>query len=404
MAVGPTIEVQYHPIAGLCLGTAQAGIKTLDRKDLVVIQAQAGTTMAGVFTANAFCAAPVHLCRRHLAADQPLALVVNTGNANAGTGVAGDADALATCVALAQELGLSSSQVLPFSTGVIGEKLPVEKIIKHLPEAVSALDSNGWQDAAWGILTTDTCPKGASVQIQHQGQTISLSGISKGSGMIRPNMATMLAFVATDATCSPALIQELLDQSVNHSFNRITVDGDMSTNDSCILMATGASDLSLDDDAELKQKFSVALVKLMQQLAHAIVRDGEGATKFISVEVAGGANAEECLQVAYAIAHSPLTKTAMFASDANWGRILAAVGYAGVPDLDVNTLTIHLGDTLLVEQGGRAQSYTEAAGQRVMDEEEITIAVDLNRGTAKEIVWTTDLSYDYIKINADYRS
>ncbi|MBT3437630.1 MAG: bifunctional glutamate N-acetyltransferase/amino-acid acetyltransferase ArgJ [Oceanospirillaceae bacterium] len=404
MAVGPTIEVQYQPIAGLCLGTAQAGIKQQDRKDLVVIQAQAGTTMAGVFTANAFCAAPVHLCRRHLAADQPLALVVNTGNANAGTGAAGDADALATCAALAQELGLETSQVLPFSTGVIGEKLPIEKIIKHLPQAVRSLDMNGWQDAAWGILTTDTCPKGASVQIQHQGQTINLSGISKGSGMIRPNMATMLAFVATDATCSQGLIQQLLTQSVNHSFNRITVDGDMSTNDSCILMATGASELSLDDDAELKEKFTAALVKLMQQLAHAIVRDGEGATKFISVEVAGGANDEECLQVAYAIAHSPLTKTAMFASDPNWGRILAAVGYSGVPDLDVSTLTIHLGDTLLVEQGGRAQSYTEAAGQRVMDEDEITIAVDLKRGTAKEIVWTTDLSYNYVKINADYRS
>ena len=404
MAVGPTIEVQYQPIAGLCLGTAQAGIKQQDRKDLVVIQAQAGTTMAGVFTANAFCAAPVHLCRRHLAADQPLALVVNTGNANAGTGAAGDADALATCAALAQELGMETSQVLPLSTGVIGEKLPIEKIIKHVPQAVRSLDMNGWQDAAWGILTTDTCPKGASVQIQHQGQTINLSGISKGSGMIRPNMATMLAFVATDATCSQGLIQQLLTQSVNHSFNRITVDGDMSTNDSCILMATGASELSLDDDAELKEKFTAALVKLMQQLAHAIVRDGEGATKFISVEVAGGANDEECLQVAYAIAHSPLTKTAMFASDPNWGRILAAVGYSGVPDLDVSTLTIHLGDTLLVEQGGRAQSYTEAAGQRVMDEDEITIAVDLKRGTAKEIVWTTDLSYNYVKINADYRS
>ena len=404
MAVGPTIEVQYQPIAGLCLGTAQAGIKQQDRKDLVVIQAQAGTTMAGVFTANAFCAAPVHLCRRHLAADQPLALVVNTGNANAGTGAAGDADALATCAALAQELGLETSQVLPFSTGVIGEKLPIEKIIKHLPQAVRSLDMNGWQDAAWGILTTDTCPKGASVQIQHQGQTINLSGISKGSGMIRPNMATMLAFVATDATCSQGLIQQLLTQSVNHSFNRITVAGAMPTNDSCILMATGASELSLDDDAELKEKFTAALVKLMQQLAHAIVRDGEGATKFISVEVAGGANDEECLQVAYAIAHSPLTKTAMFASDPNWGRILAAVGYSGVPDLDVSTLTIHLGDTLLVEQGGRAQSYTEAAGQRVMDEDEITIAVDLKRGTAKEIVWTTDLSYNYVKINADYRS
>ena len=404
MAVGPLAEVVYHPIVGFRLGTVAAGIKVPGRKDLVVMQAQAGSSMAGVFTANAFCAAPVHLCRRHLLNDRPLALVVNTGNANAGTGLVGDADAQTSCHELAQALNLNSTQVLPFSTGVIGEKLPIEKIVTHLPKAIKALNINGWEDAALGILTTDTRPKGASVQIEHFGRTISLSGIAKGSGMIRPNMATMLAFVASDVKCTPTLAQDLLNQAVNHSFNRITVDGDMSTNDSCMLIATGASDLCLDEDSELVAKFSHALTELMQQLAHAIVRDGEGATKFISVEVLGGANTEECLQVAYAIAHSPLIKTAMFASDPNWGRILTAVGYSGVPNLDVNSLTIHLGDCLLVDQGGRAQSYNEAAGQKVMDEEEISIRIDLKRGDAKETVWTTDLSYDYVKINADYRS
>ena len=404
MAVGPLTQVQYYPIAGFQLGTTEASIKTPGRKDLVVMQAQAGSSMAGVFTTNAFCAAPVNLCRRHLQDDSPLALVVNTGNANAGTGAMGDAEALTCCNELAKALDLNSSQILPFSTGVIGEKLPIEKIVSSLPNAINKLDINGWQDAAWGILTTDTRTKGASVQIQHFGHTISLTGISKGSGMIRPNMATMLAFVATDVTCSPTLTQDLLNQAVNQSFNRITVDGDMSTNDSCILIATGSSDLCLDEDSELVAKFSKALTELMQQLAHAIVRDGEGATKFISVEVEGGANSEECLQVAYAIAHSPLIKTAMFASDPNWGRILAAVGYSGVSNLDVNALTIHLGDHLLVEKGGCASSYTEAAGQKVMDQEEIIIRVDLKRGDAHETVWTTDLSYDYVKINADYRS
>ena len=404
MAVGLLAEVIYHPIVGFHLGTTDAGIKTPGRRDLVVMQAQAGSSMAGVFTTNAFCAAPVQLCRRHLQDDSPLALVINTGNANAGTGAAGDADALAACREVAEALSLNTTQVLPFSTGVIGEKLPIEKIVTSLPRAISQLTINGWQDAAWGILTTDTRTKGASVQIEHFGQTISLTGISKGSGMIRPNMATMLAFVATDVQCSPTLTQDLLDQAVDQSFNRITVDGDMSTNDSCMLIATGASDLSLDEDSELVAKFSKALTEIMQQLAHAIVRDGEGATKFISVEVEGGANSEECLQVAYAIAHSPLIKTAMFASDPNWGRILNAVGYSGVPNLNVKTLTIHLGDLLLVDHGGCASSYTETEGQKVMDEDEITIRVNLKRGYVKETVWTTDLSYDYVKINADYRS
>ena len=404
MAVGLLAEVKYHPIAGFQLGTTDASIKIPGRKDLVVMQAQAGSSMAGVFTTNAFCAAPVQLCRRHLQDDSPLALVINTGNANAGTGAAGNADALTSCNELAQALNLNSSQVLPFSTGVIGEKLPIEKIVTSLPHAINKLDVNGWQDAAWGILTTDTRTKGASVQIEHFGQTISLTGISKGSGMIRPNMATMLAFVATDVQCSPTLAQDLLNQAVNQSFNRITVDGDMSTNDSCMLIATGASDLCLDEDTDLVALFSHALTELMQELAHAIVRDGEGATKFISVEVEGGANSEECLQVAYAIAHSPLIKTAMFASDPNWGRILNAVGYSGVPNLNVKTLTIHLGDLLLVDHGGCASSYTETEGQKVMDQDEITIRVNLKRGDVKETVWTTDLSYDYVKINADYRS
>ena len=404
MAVGLLAEVKYYPIAGFQLGTTDASIKIPGRKDLVVMQAQAGSSMAGVFTTNAFCAAPVQLCRRHLQDDSPLALVINTGNANAGTGAAGNADALTSCNELAQALNLNSSQVLPFSTGVIGEKLPIEKIVTSLPHAINKLDVNGWQDAAWGILTTDTRTKGASVQIEHFGQTISLTGISKGSGMIRPNMATMLAFVATDVQCSPTLTQDLLDQAVDQSFNRITVDGDMSTNDSCMLIATGASDLSLDEDSELVAKFSKALTEIMQQLAHAIVRDGEGATKFISVEVEGGANSEECLRVAYAIAHSPLIKTAMFASDPNWGRILNAVGYSGVPNFNVKTLTIHLGDLLLVDHGGCASSYTETGGQKVMDQDEITIRVNLKRGDVKETVWTTDLSYDYVKINADYRS
>ncbi len=404
MAVGPEHQVNYHPIKGFQLGTTSAGIKTPGRKDLVIMQAQVGSTMAGVFTANAFCAAPVHVCRKHLADDQPLLLVVNTGNANAGTGEQGMADAQATCAAVADLAGVASSQVLPFSTGVIGEHLPMERLLAALPQAYAKLTESGWDDAAEGILTTDTRSKGASCQLQLAGNTVSISGISKGSGMIRPNMATMLAYVATDAKLSQQLTQELVREAAELSFNRITVDGDMSTNDSCILVATGASGVEISAASAEYQVLRDALVALMQDLAQAIVRDGEGATKFIAVEVAGGNNREECLAVAYAIAHSPLTKTALFASDPNWGRILAAVGYAGVEQLDVDALTIHLGDVLLVADGGRAASYTEAAGQAIMDAEEITIAVDLKRGEHKEVVWTTDLSYEYVRINADYRS
>ncbi len=404
MAVGAATPVAYHPVPGFQLGTASAGIKTAGRKDLVIMQAQAGSTMAGVFTANAFCAAPVHVCRQHLATDEPLVLVVNTGNANAGTGEQGMLDAKTTCAAVADLAGVPTTQVLPFSTGVIGETLPIERLLDALPQAYGNLSACGWQNAAEGILTTDTRTKGASVKVKLSSEQITISGIAKGSGMIRPNMATMLAYVATDVRLSPVLTQQLVSETSELSFNRITVDGDMSTNDSCILVATGASGVDLVAGSHDYALFRDALIALMQQLAQAIVRDGEGATKFISVAVTGGANRQECLDVAYAIAHSPLVKTAIFASDPNWGRILAAVGYAGVPDLDVDTLTIHLGNVLLVANGGRAPCYEEEAGQSVMDEKEIGINVDLKRGTCSETIWTTDLSYDYVRINADYRS
>jgi glutamate N-acetyltransferase/amino-acid N-acetyltransferase len=404
MAVGADQIINYLPVSGFKLGTTSAGIKTQGRKDLVIMQAQAGSTMAGVFTANAFCAAPVHICRQHLASHRPLLMVVNTGNANAGTGAQGMQDAEATCAAVAALAGVANKQVLPFSTGVIGEHLPMDCLLEALPQAYVDLTESGWQDAAEGILTTDTRSKGASIKINLSGQDITLSGIAKGSGMIRPNMATMLAFVATDIELSPELTQSLVQEAAELSFNRITVDGDMSTNDSCMLVATGASGKALQAGTDDYQMFRQALISLMQTLAQAIVRDGEGASKFIAIEVQGGQNRQECLDVAYAIAHSPLVKTALFAADPNWGRILAAVGYAGVDKLNVDKLTIHLGNVLLVANGGRAASYTEAAGQAVMDQEEITIHVDLQRGTYQETVWTTDLTYEYVRINADYRS
>ncbi|MGB0446310.1 MAG: bifunctional glutamate N-acetyltransferase/amino-acid acetyltransferase ArgJ [Pseudomonadales bacterium] len=404
MAVGAEQKINYFPVAGFKLGTTSAGIKTPGRKDLVIMQAQPGSTMAGVFTANAFCAAPVHICRQHLATQQPLLMVVNTGNANAGTGEQGMQDALSTCAAVADLAAVFAAQVLPFSTGVIGEHLPMPCLLNALPQAYANLTEDGWSDAAEGILTTDTRTKGASVKLQLSGTEITLTGIAKGSGMIRPNMATMLAYVATDIGLSQAMTQELVRDATELSFNRITVDGDMSTNDSCILVATGASGLTVESGTADYLTFREALVSLMQTLAQAIVRDGEGASKFIAITVAGGQNRQECLDVAYAIAHSPLVKTALFAADPNWGRILAAVGYAGITDLDVDNLTIYLGDELLVANGGRAESYTEEAGQAVMDKDEITIRVDLKRGNATETVWTTDLTYEYVRINADYRS
>ncbi len=405
MAVGPGTLPTLHPVAGFRIGTTSAGVKKPGRKDLVLMEIADGASTAGVFTLNQFCAAPVQICKAHLQQGMPSYLVINTGNANAGTGKEGHQDALDVCQAVADQSGVNIGQVLPFSTGVIGEKLPTDRIISAIPAAFDALSDNGWLEAASGIMTTDTRPKAYSMQLDFQGQVITLTGISKGAGMIKPNMATMLAYIATDAKVEPELLQSLLSQAADQSFNRITIDGDTSTNDSCMLIATGASGVEVsEDNAELLAEFSEAVNKVLLELAQAIVRDGEGATKFVTISVEQAASSEEALKTAYAVAHSPLVKTALFASDPNWGRILAAVGYAGVDNLDVNALQIWLGEACIVENGGRASSYTEAAGQAVMSREEITIRILLNRGDKQETVWTTDLSKDYVAINADYRS
>lgn len=405
MAVGSGAIPVLHPIAGIRVGTTSAGVKTPGRKDLVLMELDETATVAGVFTLNQFCAAPVRICKANLAAANPRYLIINTGNANAGTGKEGHEDALTCCQAVADKTGLNIEEILPFSTGVIGEKLPVERITAAVPAAFDALTEDGWLDAASGIMTTDTRPKAYSTQFEYQGKTISLTGISKGAGMIKPNMATMLAYVATDAAVDKQLLQTMLKRSADLSFNRVTIDGDTSTNDSCMLIATGASGLEVtEQDAELFAVFNQALDEIMLALAQAIVRDGEGATKFITVAVEKAGSSEEALKAAYAVSHSPLVKTALFASDPNWGRILAAVGYAGIDELDVDTLQIYLGDVCIVENGGRADSYTEEAGQAVMNEEEITIRIVLNRGDRDETVWTTDLSKEYVSINADYRS
>lgn len=406
MAVGPaTFPEKMHPVTGFKLGTTSAGIKTPGRKDLVLMEVCDGASVAGVFTKNAFCAAPVQICKTHMAEVPPRYLVVNTGNANAGTGEEGFSDAMVTCKEVADLCGSDERAVLPFSTGVIGEKLPVEKIISALPSAKDALSEQGWDAAAEGILTTDTRVKGASKQVEYRGQIITLTGISKGSGMIKPNMATMLGYVATDAKIEKGLLQKLLTETTNCSFNRITVDSDTSTNDSCMLVATGNSSVEVSEqNTELFALFKEALKDVMQQLAHAIVRDGEGATKFVTITVDSAETEEEALRTAFDIAHSPLVKTALFASDPNWGRILAVVGRAGIENLDLDNLQIYLGDVCIVSQGGRDAAYTEEAGQAVMDQEEILIRVVLNRGEVSETVWTTDLSHDYVSINADYRS
>jgi len=395
------------PVPGVELGIAMAGVRKANRRDLTVVTVAEGATVAGVFTANRFCAAPVQLCRTHLASGaSPRAIVINTGNANAGTGEDGLARARATCVALAAHLKIAPEQVLPFSTGVIMESLPVDRIVAGLPAALADLRADHWAEAAEAIMTTDTLPKAASMQVQIGGKTVTISGISKGAGMIRPNMATMLGFVATDAVIAPALVQALVKEAADESFNRITIDGDTSTNDSFVLIATNQAghaaitQLSSGDGKVLRD----AVVAVARQLAQAIVRDGEGATKFISVQVEGGATEAECRQVAYAIAHSPLVKTAFFASDPNLGRILAAVGYAGIADLDQTTIDLFLDDVHVAKNGGRNPDYREEDGQRVMKQSEITVRVDLHRGRATTTVWTCDLSYDYVKINADYRS
>ena len=404
MAVGPTTLPQFEPIAGFRLGTTSAGIKKPGRKDLVVMELASGSSVAGVFTQNAFCAAPVVLCKEHLGQSDARYLLVNTGNANAGTGAEGMADAISCCDQLAQLTGQPRQAVLPFSTGVIGEKLPVEKIHTALPAALEALSENGWADAAEGIMTTDTRPKGATRRIEVDGKPVRISGISKGAGMIRPNMATMLAYVATDARVEQSSLQALLADVAGRTFNRVTIDGDTSTNDSCILAATGAAGVQLAPGDSGWRGFADAVETVLRELAQAIVRDGEGATKFVTIEVSQARDSDEALKTAYAIAHSPLVKTALFASDPNWGRILAAVGYAGIEQLDLEALQIYLGDVCIVENGGRAASYTEAKGQTVMNQEEIEIRVVLNRGEVCETVWTTDLSKDYVSINADYRS
>lgn len=394
-------------VPGVELGIAKAHIRKPDRKDMLVMRLAEGSRVAGVFTKNRFCAAPVTLSKQHLADGAGIrALVVNTGNANAGTGEQGMQNALATCEALGNLLGLASNQVLPFSTGVILEQLPMAPLLAGLPQCVANLAEDHWFDAAEAIMTTDIVSKGTSRQITLAGKTVTITGISKGSGMIHPNMATMLGYIATDAAISQAALETLIDHAVNKSFNCITVDGDTSTNDSLILIATGkagnaeVSDISHADYLTLRD----VMTEVAVELAQAIVRDGEGATKFMTINVEAGRDVEECRKVAYAIAHSPLIKTAFFASDPNLGRILAAIGYAGIADLDVNTMSLYLGDVLVAEHGGRAVSYKEEQGAAVMQQAEITVRVVLNRGSAEATVWTCDFSYDYVRINADYRS
>jgi glutamate N-acetyltransferase/amino-acid N-acetyltransferase len=395
------------PVAGVTLGTAMAGVRKANRRDVTVVLLEPGAAVAGVFTANRFCAAPVQVCREHLAAGPEVrAILVNTGNANAGTGEDGLARARSTCAALAARLGCAPAQVLPFSTGVIMETLPHERIEAGLPAAIADARADGWVVAAEAIMTTDTVPKAASTRIQIGGKAIAVTGISKGAGMIRPNMATMLGFVATDAKLAPALVQQLVREAADESFNRITIDGDTSTNDSFVLIATGrAGNATIESlDSPDGRVLREAVFDVSRRLAQAIVRDGEGATKFITIRVEGGASVAECRQVAYAIAHSPLVKTAFFASDPNLGRILAAVGYAGIVDLDQTRIDLFLDDVHVVERGGRRASYREEDGQRVMKKSEITVRVGLGRGSHATTVWTCDLSYDYVKINADYRS
>lgn len=405
MAVGNGELPEFQVIDGVRLGVAASGIKYPDRKDLVVFELADGSACAGVFTKNAFCAAPVVLAKKNLLTTSPRYLLVNTGNANAGTGAQGMNDAIACCQALAELTEVPHTAILPFSTGVIGESLPVDTIVKGLPDALLALDDAAWADAAEGIMTTDTRPKGASRVLNIAGCEISISGISKGAGMIMPNMATMLGFVATDANIDQEVLQELLTECAGLSFNRITIDGDTSTNDSCILVATGKSSApKLERESEALEQFAAELKSIFVELAQAIVRDGEGATKFVSVIVETAQSQKEALDVAYTVAHSPLVKTALFACDPNWGRILAAVGRAGLESLNLDAITIHLDEVCIVSEGGRDKNYTEAKGQEVMNREEISIRIQLGRGDISETIWTTDLSHEYVTINAEYRT
>jgi len=394
-------------VPGVRIGVAEAGVRKANRKDLTVVLIDEGSAVGGVFTQNRFCAAPVQVCRDHLAANYGIrAMVINTGNANAGTGEDGLMRTRSTCIALARKLEIAPEQILPFSTGVIMEPLPVDRIEAGLPAALADASENHWARAAEGIMTTDTIPKAFSQRVQIGGATVTITGISKGAGMIRPNMATMLGFMATDAKIDPSLIQPLAKLLADGSFNRVTIDGDTSTNDSFVVIATQkASHATITSlDSADGQALVAAMQNVARLLAQAIVRDGEGATKFITIQVDGGRDAAECKQVAYAIAHSPLVKTAFYASDPNLGRILAAVGYAGIADLDQTGIDLFLDDVHVAVKGGRNPSYREEDGQRVMKQSEITVRVGLGRGTASETVWTCDFSHEYVTINADYRS
>ena len=394
------------PIKGISLGIAKAHIKKPNRKDLLLVTIAEGSKVSGVFTQNAFCAAPVILCKEHLKNTSGIrALIVNTGCANAGTGEDGILKAKETCEAVSELLSIKPEQVLPFSTGVILESLPIDKIKNGLPDTIKNLDPSHWIDAAEAIMTTDIAPKAASRKIKIQDKEVVISGVSKGSGMIHPNMATMLSFIATDASINQILLDKLLKEVTRESFNCITVDGDTSTNDSFILIATGkAEHIEINQEDKSYEALKDAIRDVAIELAQAIVRDGEGATKFITIQVESGRDDTECRKVAFAIAHSPLIKTAFFASDPNLGRILAAIGYAGIDSLDITKVQLFLGDVLVAEKGGRASSYTEAQGQVVMKHPEISMRILLNRGHAKATIWTCDFSYDYVKINADYRT
>ena len=394
------------PIKGISLGIAKAHIKKPNRKDLLLVTIAEGSKVSGVFTQNAFCAAPVLLCKEHLKNTSGIrALIVNTGCANAGTGEDGLLKAKESCEAVSELLSIKPEQVLPFSTGVILESLPIDKIKNGLPDTIKNLDPTHWIDAAEAIMTTDIAPKAASRKIKIQDKEVVISGVSKGSGMIHPNMATMLSFIATDASINQILLDKLLKEVTEESFNCITVDGDTSTNDSFILIATGkAEHIEINQEDQSYKALRDAIREVAIELAQAIVRDGEGATKFITIQVESGLDDAECRKVGFAIAHSPLIKTAFFASDPNLGRILAAIGYAGVDSLDITKIQLFLGNVLVAEKGGRASSYTEAQGQEVMKHPEISMRILLNRGHAKATIWTCDFSYDYVKINADYRT
>ena len=404
MAVGLQDTLALLPVAGIRLAAVPAGIARRKREDVTVIEVSAGASCAATFTRNQFCAAPVTVAREHLAESPPRYLLINAGNANAGTGNDGLRDARACCAMLARLAGCAASEVLPFSTGVIGEPLPVDRFEPALPAALAELDADGWARAAHAIMTTDTVAKGHSVTLEQGGARATVTGIVKGAGMIRPDMATMLCFIATDARVGRETLQGLLDASVRRSFNRVTVDGDTSTNDACVLLATGKAPLDAEHDADARLALASAIDEVCGWLAQALVRDAEGATKFIAIEVIDGRDEDECLRVGFTVAHSPLVKTAFFASDPNWGRILAAVGRAGVERLDIERVAIHLGEVCIVSNGARDPNYTEAAGQRVMDRAEITVRISLGLGAAAATVWTSDLSHDYVKINAEYRT